>query len=424
MLEMSIVTNKFFGKYRAKVSDNKDPLRLGRVRLQIPEIFGEDQLTDFAYPVNNTIFGMVFIPKIGDRVWAEFEAGDVNRPIYSMSWYAIPGGTSELPELAREIRDRTTESPVGTDTAVNGSGDSLDEPQPPYAATYPFNRVLETLGVTIEIDDTSGEERLKFFHKSGAYLEVRKDGSIVQKAQGKNHRISIGDDVVHVNGKRNKIVEGDDEETIKGQKRIFVSGGWEEITEGKTNKTFKEDVTEKVRGTKTVTVDGIAKENYLASQTVSVGGSKSESIGNQKTTTVIETISELIGNSGGAAVAKLIHILSGNNRTLLVLGDDDTKIEAGNHVVEITVGDKKITLDSGNYLLEVTAGEARIGSASATESAVLGDLFKTFLDAFITLFNAHTHSGVFPGGSSTAPPSAVQTLMPSSNLSSKVKIAL
>ncbi len=32
----------FFGKYEGVVTDNKDPLEIGRLRAQVPEVLGED----------------------------------------------------------------------------------------------------------------------------------------------------------------------------------------------------------------------------------------------------------------------------------------------------------------------------------------------------------------------------------------------
>jgi hypothetical protein len=42
--------SKYFGCYRATVLDNDDPRKLGRLILQVPEIFGVDLKTDWAFP--------------------------------------------------------------------------------------------------------------------------------------------------------------------------------------------------------------------------------------------------------------------------------------------------------------------------------------------------------------------------------------
>jgi len=388
--------NRFFGKYRATVNDNLDPNRLGRCRLLIPEVYG-GEVTDWAYPVNNAIFGMAFVPPINGRVWAEFEAGDLNRPLYSMACYASPGGESEVPKLVREIRDKTTEAPVGTDEATSGSGLEYPEPFAGHAADYPLNRVLELLGMTLELDDTPGNERLKFFHKSGTYTEVRRDGSVVEKIQGRKHRITVEDDILHVNGKRVKIIEGDDEETIKGKKIIFHEGGREETHDSPSETTYKDDLKVTVEGEMTQEVDGVLIDKVNSSRQEQTIGSKNEMIGNQREVTVLETSGESVGNSGAKPTAK------------------STTITAGNYVIQLNVGSLIIRNAALITLVEfnLTTGQVLLGGGvlAAIEPAVLGA-------AFLILFNAHTHPET---GGTTGPPSVP---MGATELSTKVKVAL
>ena len=42
---------KFFGKFRAIVADNDDPKKGMRVRMVIPEVLGETEISKWAYPV-------------------------------------------------------------------------------------------------------------------------------------------------------------------------------------------------------------------------------------------------------------------------------------------------------------------------------------------------------------------------------------
>lgn len=87
--------NRFFGKYRAIVTDNQDPETLGRIKAQVPEILQEEvspwalPATPFAGPGH----GLVLIPEVGDGVWIEFEGGDPSRPIWTGGWW----GPGELP---------------------------------------------------------------------------------------------------------------------------------------------------------------------------------------------------------------------------------------------------------------------------------------------------------------------------------------
>jgi phage protein D len=73
---------RFYGAFRGIVTANEDPLKEGRVKLQLPQVFG-DQESDWA-PVAQLgagpNSGAVFIPEVNDEVLVTFEAGDPSRP--------------------------------------------------------------------------------------------------------------------------------------------------------------------------------------------------------------------------------------------------------------------------------------------------------------------------------------------------------
>jgi len=85
---------RWYGKYRAFVRDNRDPERLGRLRLEIPAVLGTgtDAWSEWASPCfpygGNPDCGLYLIPEMGASVWAEFEGGDVQAPIWSGVWLA------------------------------------------------------------------------------------------------------------------------------------------------------------------------------------------------------------------------------------------------------------------------------------------------------------------------------------------------
>jgi Type VI secretion system/phage-baseplate injector OB domain len=75
----------YFGKYRGKVEDNADPDKLGRVRVSVPAILGEGKQT-WAMPCSpyaGKSLGLFALPPIGTNIWVEFEAGNLNCPIWS-----------------------------------------------------------------------------------------------------------------------------------------------------------------------------------------------------------------------------------------------------------------------------------------------------------------------------------------------------
>lgn len=90
---------QFFGKYRGKVTANKDPLNLGRIQLSVPAIFGEGRQS-WAMPCTpyaGKDVGFFTIPPVDANVWVEFEGGDPDYPIWSGCFW----GENELPQNAK-----------------------------------------------------------------------------------------------------------------------------------------------------------------------------------------------------------------------------------------------------------------------------------------------------------------------------------
>lgn len=95
-------TEKFYGKYRATVMQNVDPEQRGRLQLIIPDVLGvvpstwAEACTPLAGPTGPAM-GVYMVPPIGAGVWAEFEQGDPNYPIWSgCRW----GAQSDIPLAA------------------------------------------------------------------------------------------------------------------------------------------------------------------------------------------------------------------------------------------------------------------------------------------------------------------------------------
>lgn len=72
---------KYYGKYRARVTNIDDPQKMGRIKAICPKVLGPSEETAWALP--NLPPGYFRLPKIGDLVWLEFEDGDPNYPIWT-----------------------------------------------------------------------------------------------------------------------------------------------------------------------------------------------------------------------------------------------------------------------------------------------------------------------------------------------------
>jgi hypothetical protein len=89
------MSTKSFGKYRGVVTNNVDPEQMGRVRAQVPDVFGAEG-SGWAMPCipcNVPKKVASSLPKIGATVWIEFEQGDRNRPIWTGCFYAAASVT-------------------------------------------------------------------------------------------------------------------------------------------------------------------------------------------------------------------------------------------------------------------------------------------------------------------------------------------
>jgi len=101
----------FFGKYRGKITDNIDPLKLGRVKVKVPDVSGVFEnwaLPCVPYAGKNV--GFLALPPVNSNIWVEFEAGDINSPI----WTGCFWGKEELPEEAKgpEVKLLKTDSTI------------------------------------------------------------------------------------------------------------------------------------------------------------------------------------------------------------------------------------------------------------------------------------------------------------------------
>jgi Type VI secretion system/phage-baseplate injector OB domain len=77
-------TSGYVGRYRGVVIDNADPYEQRRLRVRVPEVYGDES----AWAVDaSTGGGEDALPAVGDEVWVEFESGDPTHP----QWVGVYG---------------------------------------------------------------------------------------------------------------------------------------------------------------------------------------------------------------------------------------------------------------------------------------------------------------------------------------------
>ena len=90
------MNGKFYGKYRGKVTDINDPLMIGRIRAQVPDVMGDEE-SGWAMPCapfGGSGMGFFALPKVDAGVWIEFEQGNPDHPLWSGCWF---GSQTEIP---------------------------------------------------------------------------------------------------------------------------------------------------------------------------------------------------------------------------------------------------------------------------------------------------------------------------------------
>jgi uncharacterized protein involved in type VI secretion and phage assembly len=161
------IEHSFFGKYRGLVVDNADPQKLGRLKVRVPSLLGDQVVTGWATPCapygGAADQGMLLVPEVGAGVWVEFEEGDLEFPIWVGTFWSKPSGNSELPK------------PNGDDGAEAG------EVQDP-----PTRKTLKTLkGHTIQLEDKDGSESILIVEgQKKHFVLINQDGITIQDAAG------------------------------------------------------------------------------------------------------------------------------------------------------------------------------------------------------------------------------------------------
>lgn len=143
--EAPVATKKYYGKYRAVVTNNVDPLMIGRIQVICPDAASLVPTTWCmpCVPVAGINMGMFSPPIIGSGVWIEFERGDPSKPIWVGCYWGLG---AEVPVLSRIVPPAVPGITLQT-TLKNGIVIS-DTPGPTGGIM-----IQSKLGATISISD-------------------------------------------------------------------------------------------------------------------------------------------------------------------------------------------------------------------------------------------------------------------------------
>lgn len=163
--------DRYYGKFRAVVTDNRDKENLGRIRVQAQDVLGEKDLGWAwpAVPYAGAGVGFNLIPPKYALVWVEFEHGNVESPIWTGCFW----------------------------NQADRKGSFTDNPD---------IKVLKTGSSTITFDESSDQPSLKIelgdfkivMDKTGIELSSKPSGGKQQKVKITASNVTIDDGALEV----------------------------------------------------------------------------------------------------------------------------------------------------------------------------------------------------------------------------------
>ena len=150
---------KYYGIYRGTVSNNIDPMQIGRILAIVPDVGSITPSTWVtpSVPLAGKQMGTFMVPQIGAGVWIQFEGGDPDKPVYTGGWWGI---AAEVPALA--LAGVPGDPNIVIQTTLQNAIVVSDLPGPTGGIM-----LKSTTGATIIVNDT------------GIYIQNGKGASII-----------------------------------------------------------------------------------------------------------------------------------------------------------------------------------------------------------------------------------------------------
>ena len=214
------------------VEEVNDPKQLGRVKVRILHEDDTDVTTE------DIDWAQVMTPVTSAGTDGIGETPALQKGSRVVGFF-IDGQEKQLPLIIGSVPTIPSESRHAINKLARGQQilrkDKVGEVEPdsPYKAEYPYNKVISTeAGHVIELDDTPGNERVHIYHTAGAYIEINRTGQMVIKTPddsfdivGKNKNIFVkGDCNLQVQGNLNAVVKGNLTSATEGDVTISSKG--------------------------------------------------------------------------------------------------------------------------------------------------------------------------------------------------------
>lgn len=139
-----------YGIHRGTVTQNLDPMLLGRVQVSVPAVLGDGQLA-WALPCSpyaGNGVGLFAVPPVGANIWVAFEGGDLDRPIVLGCFWAA--GEVPSPSALPTSTVLKTDGVTVTLDNLPGAGGLTIEVGPP-AVAMPVRIAATSTGLELSI---------------------------------------------------------------------------------------------------------------------------------------------------------------------------------------------------------------------------------------------------------------------------------
>ena len=379
------------------VQDINDPLNCGRVKVRCVG-WHSDNINEL--PVANLPWAQVMMPVTsastssvgrsgtgllnGSYVMGFFLDGETSQqPVVMGSLHGIPDGSDQggysdpdkiypkfpgFPDTPNLAYDRFVQDKITKDKEANrvkdiptarlqkvtsvspdlGEADyelkTWSEPLPRNGKdpAYPKNHVTQTeSGHAIEIDDTSENERIHIYHRTGTFCEIQDTGDRVTKIIGDDYEICVKD--------KNIFISGECNVTIIGDTRLRVDGDLIQEVVGDYNLTVHGDMKTKINGNDVKEVLGSRSHQINKDETrritgrrdFEIGGALSENIVGPTSTTMLSGLTETIDGDFQSTT-------SGN---VIQFSEEQMDIGSG-QVMNISAGSKMNIRSIDNYQVD------------------------------------------------------------------------
>jgi uncharacterized protein involved in type VI secretion and phage assembly len=183
-------TRRVYGVAAGIVTNNKDPNKMGRVKLKFPWLSdsNETHWVRIATLMSGGQRGSFFLPEVDDEVLVAFEHGDLNSPfVIGCLW----NGKDKPPETnndgknnIRKIKSRSGHEIVFDDT------DQKEKVE-----------IKTNAGPKITLDDASGKEKVEIQSKAGHKLLMDDVTEMIIIEDKNGNKITMGPSWVDINGK-------------------------------------------------------------------------------------------------------------------------------------------------------------------------------------------------------------------------------